>query len=98
MKTRVFDMVADRLIVLQLASLLEVAHVLLGWVKGAVLPAIIQVTFVIWVYSIPGYYSRAPFVVNSPSVAAKGRVRIRHTGFNMFNIPMVFVTLFRKLR
>ncbi|KAL5960526.1 Very-long-chain 3R 3-hydroxyacyl-CoA dehydratase 3 [Taenia solium] len=42
-KTRVFNMVADGLIVLQLASLLEIAHVLLGWVKAGVLPTIIQV-------------------------------------------------------
>ncbi|KAH9282485.1 Very-long-chain (3R)-3-hydroxyacyl-CoA dehydratase [Echinococcus granulosus] len=43
MKKRVFDMVADRLMVLQLASFLEIAHVLLGWVKGGVLPTIGQV-------------------------------------------------------
>ncbi|VDM31052.1 unnamed protein product [Hydatigera taeniaeformis] len=42
-KKRVFDMVADRLIVLQLASLLEVAHVLLGWVKGGILSTIMQI-------------------------------------------------------
>ncbi|VUZ40546.1 unnamed protein product [Hymenolepis diminuta] len=42
-KSKAFDMVADRLIILQLAAFLEIAHVLLGWVKGRVLPTVIQV-------------------------------------------------------
>ena len=42
-KTHAFEMVADRLIILQLAAFLEIAHVLLGWVKGGVLQTIIQV-------------------------------------------------------
>ncbi|KAM7537301.1 hypothetical protein Aperf_G00000062372 [Anoplocephala perfoliata] len=42
-KPRAFDMVADRLIILQLAAFLEIAHVLLGWVKGAPMQTVIQV-------------------------------------------------------
>nr|CDS31666.1 3 hydroxyacyl coenzyme A dehydratase 3 [Hymenolepis microstoma] len=42
-KSKAFDLVADRLIILQLAAFLEIAHVLLKWVKGRVLPTIIQV-------------------------------------------------------
>ena len=44
MKSHAFEMVADRLIILQIAALLEIAHVLLGWVKGGVIQTIIQVT------------------------------------------------------
>uniref|UniRef100_A0A5K3FMZ6 Very-long-chain (3R)-3-hydroxyacyl-CoA dehydratase n=1 Tax=Mesocestoides corti TaxID=53468 RepID=A0A5K3FMZ6_MESCO len=43
MKSRAFDLVADRLIVVQVAAFLEIAHVLLGWVKGGILPKIMQV-------------------------------------------------------
>ncbi|VDD76975.1 unnamed protein product [Mesocestoides corti] len=42
MKSRAFDLVADRLIVVQVAAFLEIAHVLLGWVKGGILPKIMQ--------------------------------------------------------
>lgn len=43
MKLRAYDLVIDRLILVQGAAFLEIAHVLLGWVKGGVLQTVLQV-------------------------------------------------------
>ncbi|VDO12540.1 unnamed protein product [Rodentolepis nana] len=67
-KSKAFDLVADRLIILQLAAFLEIAHVLLKWVKGKVLPTIIQASKLI-ILSMPMLQESRRFSIEMPNIA-----------------------------
>ncbi len=64
MKPRAFDLVIDRLIIVQLAAFLEIAHVLLGWVKGGVLQTIIQVRISKFSRNVQHFSPKFPRVIS----------------------------------